>query len=109
MPIAYYLQLSRWEQNDHFRLKGVVMCQQPRAFSFLCQISSHYLFYLHSKTLAYGKKRFLVKMSLIRMGSYVPAFILGYLFVNHDFSFGALIWKASKTYNDLKFCKELKR
>ena len=33
------------------------------------------------------KPRVLVKMSLISMGSYVPAFILGY----HDFSFGALI------------------
>ena len=37
-------------------LKGVVMCQQPWAFSFLCQILSHYMFYLYSKTLAYGRK-----------------------------------------------------
>ena len=27
---------------------------------------------------------------------------------NHDFSFGALIWNASKTYNDIKFCKDAK-
>ena len=27
---------------------------------------------------------------------------------NHDFSFVASIWKAPKTYNDIKFCKEPK-
>ena len=27
---------------------------------------------------------------------------------NHDNSFGALIWKASKIYNDIKLCKESK-
>ena len=27
---------------------------------------------------------------------------------NHDCSIGALIWKASKTYNDVRFCKEAK-
>ena len=30
------------------------------------------------------------------------------IFKNHDYSFGVLIWKASKTYNDIKFCKEAK-
>ena len=47
-------------------------------------------------------------MSLVCMGSYVPAFILGYLSVNHDFSFGASIRKAPKTYNDIKFSKKPK-
>ena len=42
------------------------------------------------------------------MGLYVPAFILGYLSVNPDFSFEALIWRAPKTYKDVKFCKEPK-
>ena len=28
------------------------------------------------------------------------------ILVNHDFSFWTLIWKASRTYNDRKFCKE---
>ena len=54
------------------------------------------------------KKRSLVKMSLICMGLYVPAFILGYLSVKSWFLFWALIWKASKTMNDIKFCKEAK-
>ena len=54
-------------------LKGVVMCQQPWAFLFLCQILSYFVSYSCSKTLAYGKKtQFLVKMSLIHMGLYVP-------------------------------------
>ena len=44
-------------------------------------------------------------MSIIHMGSDVLAFILGYL---SDFSFGASIWKAPKTYNDIKFWKEPK-
>ena len=42
------------------------------------------------------------------MGLYVPTFTLGYLSINHDFPFGTLIWKASMTYKDTKFCKELK-
>ena len=65
------------------------------SFLFLCQILCHYVSYSYSKTLAYDKKRFLVKLSLICMGK-------------HDFSFRALIWKESKTYDDIKFCKEAK-
>ena len=43
----------------------VMMCQQRRAFLFLCKILCHYVSYSYSKTLAYGKKKqFLVKMSL---------------------------------------------
>ena len=73
---------------SHNYLKGVVMCQQQWAFSFQCQIWSHYVSYSCSKTLVYGKKkRFLFKMSLIRMGLYVPAFILGYLSVRSWFLF----------------------
>ena len=29
-------------------------------------------------------------------------------FLKYDYSFGALIWKASKTYNSVKFCTEAK-
>ena len=88
-------------------LKGVVMCQQPWAFLFLCQILSHYVSYSCSKTLAYGKKtRFLVKMSLIRMGLYVPAFILGYLSVKSWFLFWGIDLEGAK---DLKWRKILQR
>ena len=44
--------------------------------------------YSYPKTIAYGKKnQFLVKMSPIRMDLYVPAFILGFLFVKSWFLF----------------------
>ena len=47
-------------------------------------------------------------MSLIRMGSYVPAFILGYLSVKSWFLFWGIDLEGAKTYNDIKFCKEPK-
>ena len=55
-----------------------------------------------------AKNRLLIKMSLICMGSSLPDFILAYLSLNRDFSFEALIWKASKTYNGIESCKEAK-
>ena len=57
---------THWNPNFRFQLavhtishlsKGVVMCLQLWAISFLCQILSHYVSYSYSRRLAYGKKR----------------------------------------------------
>ena len=70
------LYLTTCDDNSvHFACKketGLYITAQPGAFLFLCKITVSYLYF---KTLAYSKKLFLIKMSLIRMGSYVPAFI----------------------------------
>ena len=44
----------------------------------ICQILCHYVSYSYSKMLKYNKKRYFVKMSLIRLGSIVPTCIQGY-------------------------------
>ena len=54
-------------------LKSVVMWQKPWSFLPRCQILCHYLPYSYSKAMAQEKNVFFVKMSLISMGSIVPA------------------------------------
>ena len=61
------------------------------------------------KRLRTTKTQFLVKMSLIRMGSSVPAHTARYFPFKVDYYFGPMIWKASKIYNDKKFAKRHKR
>ena len=63
--------------------------------------------YLYSKTLAYGKKMVFSQDVFNTHGfEYVTTHIKYNFSLSHDFSFGALVLMAPKTYNDLKFCKE---
>ena len=83
--IFLYISLSHFHQDwrssltnfHHIAhngiLKSLVIYQQLWSLLHLCQILCHCVSYSYSKTLTQGKKtRFLVKMSLIHVGSNAP-------------------------------------
>ena len=82
------------------------MCQQPWAFLFLCKILSHCVSYSCSKTLAYGKKKTVFTIS--QDVSNTHGFVCTCLYIRISFRKRALIRKASKTSNDIRFCEEPK-
>ena len=80
------------------------MWQQPQLFLPLCQILCH------PKSLAYGRKTGFCHDIFNTHGLDCTRLYILYKDIfpwNHDYSFGALVRKASKTC-DIKFCKETK-
>ena len=83
--------------------------QQILSFLPPCQILCHFVSYSYSTKLAYGEKTFVFGQDVLNAhGFKCTQMCIVIFFLDHDYSFGALIRKASKTYNDKELCKEAK-